>query len=135
MHLKRATLVRQNGSVRHHRKWSPRSKCWYVAPLKEKKSFPHLHPLQARMFLFHINTGSPVQQRLSLSASHPQQISVTIANVPPPSTADIAADQKSRSSQNSCQLLLGHSFLTFFLLFLVTQKPQKACERWKKFKK
>ena len=101
LHLDRATLKRSNGSVRYHRKWSSRSKRWYVSPLKAKKKYAYVAAMMAWVLLKYNSSSQPVRRQLVLSADHPRHIAATIADSDPRNTSIIAVEQISRRSQES----------------------------------
>ena len=104
LHLDRRTLTRSNGSVRYHRKWSSRSKRWYVSPVKTKKTYGYVPAMMARVLLQYSRSSQPLRRRLVLSQDHPRHIANTIANSDPKNTSIIAAEQISRQSQKYSSL-------------------------------
>lgn len=121
LHLKRKTLSRQDGSTRYHRKWSPRSKRWYVSERKEEKDYKYHAALMARLFMFYLTEGQAVRRKVILGQDHPESITRTIANVQPEATDSIAVAQVSRRQQQPTQVCLNkvpwYSILTYSVPF------------------
>ena len=101
MHLERAICVDAHGNPRYHRKWSPRSKRWYVSIKRKEKTYAHIPVVMASLLKFYLSDGHSIRKKSDLAPDHPCLIAPTIASEQPPPTATVALDQISRRFQNT----------------------------------
>ena len=63
--------------------------------MKEAKTYPHIQQLKEQTIQLRLSDNVGYHE-LDLSANDPRRLASTIAPVPPPPTAQIVAEQKSR---------------------------------------
>ena len=95
--MSRQVKVTAAGETRFHRIWRRRSKEWDVTPDKEEKDYAYIQKLISLIFEEHANSTTAMRRtRQVLPAQHPEHLQATIANRPPPPTAQLAAMKASR---------------------------------------
>ena len=84
--------------LRYHRKYNKSSSCWTLEKVKEGKRYNYIpHTRIDRKSDYAVETGKTLlSENIILSTGNPQNISPTIAPLPPPATTDIVTAFKSR---------------------------------------
>lgn len=84
---------------RYQRNYNKKSGRWSVCPVKVQKEYHHVSNLMKRVLKMRLEDDTGMCRPVVLSADDPRRISATLAPVPPPPTADIVKEQKSRFRQ------------------------------------
>lgn len=82
--------------IRFQRSYNKKSGRWAVHPLKEKKAFSYISSLQQKILESRVADEVGMNQPVILEVDDPRRISAHLAPIPPPSTAQLVLEQKSR---------------------------------------
>ncbi|XP_052694407.1 uncharacterized protein LOC128172674 [Crassostrea angulata] len=91
---------KKDGSQRHQRFFSKKSGRWSTYGVKEKKKYPYSEKLMKACLENRLLDGIGMNQPSVLSVEDPRRVSSVLAPVPPPPTAELVAEKKSRFSES-----------------------------------
>ncbi|XP_052285951.1 uncharacterized protein LOC127881841 [Dreissena polymorpha] len=97
-HVDRQTLVDKDGKTRVRRVHSKAANNWMVVPVKEKKQYKYILGLLSRICMeyIQINKENPLRSKFRVDPDDPKKIASTIAQCPPPPTAELRETKRSR---------------------------------------
>ena len=80
------------------RKYSKRTKQWYVVKVFEPKAYTYIPELLRNVFMKKEGSKASVSQKIGVPIDDPRQIAPNIAAIPPPSVQSLKETQQSRFS-------------------------------------
>ncbi|XP_052715271.1 uncharacterized protein LOC128188330 [Crassostrea angulata] len=95
-HLERETKINKDGSVRYQRSFNKKSGIWSVHELKEDKTYNYIQSLVEKIVRRRLDDEEGMSGNVVLEADDPRRISKTLARIPPPPTAQLVKERKSR---------------------------------------
>ena len=76
--------------------YNKKSGRWTVTEVKEEKTYPHIPELIKTILKLRLNDAVGMQGKMVLEAEDPRHISRTLSFNPPPKTAELVEQKKSR---------------------------------------
>lgn len=92
----REAAKRKDGSLRHQRYYSKKSGRWSAYPVRQEKQYPYVADILKLCVQNRIIDPVGMNRPVTLSVGDPRLVSETLAPVPPPPTASLVAEKKSR---------------------------------------
>ena len=80
------------------RKYSKRTKQWYVVKVFEPKAYTYIPELMKNVFMKKESSKASVSQIIGIPSDDPRKIAPNIAAIPPPSAQSLKETQQSRFS-------------------------------------
>ncbi|KAL3874220.1 hypothetical protein ACJMK2_037265 [Sinanodonta woodiana] len=97
-HINRPSIVNRDGTLRYQRSFNKKSRRWSAYPVKEDKSYDYITELMEKVIERRLNDTIGMNRPALLETDDPRRISRVLAPIPPPATAEIVQQQKSRFS-------------------------------------
>ncbi|KAL3884899.1 hypothetical protein ACJMK2_024998 [Sinanodonta woodiana] len=85
-HINRPSFVNRDGTLRR----------WSAYPVKEDKRYDYITELMEKVIERRLNDNIGMNRPVVLETDDPKRISIVLAPIPPPATAEIIQQQKSR---------------------------------------
>ncbi|XP_033728705.1 uncharacterized protein LOC117317856 [Pecten maximus] len=95
-HIDRETKKNADGSVRYHRTYNKKSARWSAVPYKVEKKYSYISDLISAVVEKRLLDREGMHKSKTLSPSDPRHISSVLAPLPPPPTATLVEEKKSR---------------------------------------
>jgi hypothetical protein len=83
---------------RTRRHYSKKKSRWSAYEVKTEKSYPHVPSIMRGIIEARLGDAVGINRKVILERDVPRRLSATIAPIPPPSTAEIIAEKRSRVS-------------------------------------
>ena len=83
---------------RTRRHYSKKGSRWSAYEVKTEKSYPHVPSIMRGIIEARLGDAVGINRKVILERDDPRRLSATIAPIPPPSTAEIIAEKRSRVS-------------------------------------
>ncbi|XP_062597804.1 uncharacterized protein LOC134259221 [Saccostrea cucullata] len=94
-HAEREIKINKDGSVRYQRSFNKKTGIWSVHELKGDKTYSYIQSLVEKIVKRRLNDEG-MSGNVVLEADDPRRISKTLARIPPPPTAQLVKERKSR---------------------------------------
>lgn len=95
-HAEREIKTNKDGSVRYQRSFNKKSGIWSVHELKVDKTYSYIQSPVEKIVKKRLNDEEGMSGNVVLEADDPRRISKTLARIPPPPTAQLVRERKSR---------------------------------------
>ena len=106
-HCGRAVTTNKDGTIRSHRHYSKKGCRWSAYDVKTEKSYPHVPSIMRGIIEARLGDAVGMNQKVILERDDPRRLS---APIPPPPTAEIIAEKRSRVSTEDMDTTIDYTW-------------------------